>query len=681
MKKILILFILLSGFIPVSGKVRLPHLIGNHMVLQRDTMAGIWGEAAPGRRVTVHPSWSRKHLRTTADSAGHWSVLLPTPGAGGPYSLVIDDGDKTVLDSIMIGEVWVCSGQSNMALTLHGERGEYVEGALQTLLEAGRYPSIRFFKMGYVSTSEPQDDCPGYWAVPNWTAISDFSAVAYHFGRTLTDALGIPVGLISASWGASSIEAWMSPESLNKLEQTDSIRFPVRKGMMKQKIPSALYNGMIHPLMRFTARGFIWYQGEGNRANYKVYDKLTAEMVKAWRDGWNNPYMPFYSVELTPFRYDDPQGIDRPLLVEAQHRAVRMIPHSGIAGTLDLGDSTNIHAPRKIEIGQRLALLALTQDYGVSGIEARGPVFQTAEFGSDGSVTVTFSDAPFGLRFQGLPSGFEICGEDRVFVPAEASIIHGRSAIRITSKKVPHPVAARYGFRNWCRGNLYNTSGIPVAPFRTDGDSPYEKLSCRIYTLGDSNGEKHDGWVDRLKIMLPGATIHNNSRSGRTIGFDNNGDRNLNALKTIDGDMADAGSFFGDPGCDVIIVCLGTNDAKAAFSDRQQEVAENFDRLLGHISDCDLVIRSKPVCIFVTPPPMDDRKAGTKYTGGNGRLASMIPHLKEIARKNGWEVIDIYHPLQSVFGLYSSDGVHMGPDGQQIVAQKIADLLVHSLDF
>lgn len=349
-----------------------------------------------------------------------------------------------------------------------------------------------------------------------------------------------------------------------------------------------------------------------------------------------------------------------------------MIPHSGIAGTLDLGDSTTIHPPLKQEIGQRLALLALTSDYGVKGIEARGPVFQSAEFYRDSSAVVTFADAPFGLRAEGEIVGFELCGEDNVFYPAQARIIHGTSAVRLVSAQVPCPVTVRYCFRNWCRGNLYNTSGIPVAPFRTD---PYGQIACRIYTVGDSNGEKHGGWVDQLKCMLPLAEIYNNSRSGRTIGFDNNGNPDLNALRGIESDMADADSLFDDKGCDVVVVCLGTNDAKAVFVDCQAEVVENFSKLLDRIADSRLVIRSKPLCIFVTPPPMDDGKAGTKYSGGNERLGKLMPGLMETARKRGWEVINVYNPLQAKFSSYSNDGVHMGADGQKAVARRIADII------
>lgn len=985
MKRLFIFLFILATVTSLSAKVKLPALIGDHMVLQRDTTVNLWGATDPGRTLRIRASWTRERFRTTADTAGCWSLRIPTPGAGGPYRISIDDGDQTIIDSVMIGEVWICSGQSNMALTMHGERDEYTEHSLQALFESTRYPAIRLFKMGNVSASEPKDDCPGSWQTPSWERISNFSAIAYHFGRSLTEALEIPIGLISANWGASSIEAWMPRESLQRLEQETDIHFPTRAGMMKQKIPAALYNGMIHPLQSFTARGFIWYQGEGNRANYKVYDRLMAEMVRAWRQGWENPEMPFYYVELAPFRYDDPQGIDRPLLVEAQHRALRSIPRSGIVGTLDLGDSSNIHPPYKREIGQRLALLALTSDYGIQGIEARGPIFQTVQFQQDGSVVVTFGGAPFGLRAKGTLTGFELCGADSVFHPADARIIRGKSAVRLSSEQVPHPIAARYGFRNWCRGNLYNTSGIPVAPFRTDrptsqpavqptparpvwdnpqrgewaefeeveipssidgtrqraffrkatgprrqplivslhtwsGDytqrdplaaeaaarnwnyihpdfrgpnnrpeacgspqvladledavrygvengntdpdevhiigvsgggyatllaymamrypvksfsawapisdlrawyeeslgrrqhyakdilqsmpsengpdttelrrrSPlqipfpkdlrqnarlyiyegvhdgykgsvpithaidiYNRLaramgapdSClvsdrealrlvaarqnpkrdrrqrlygreihlkrhyagisltlfeggheqlpqalsllpvsvpeskavrHIWILGDSNGEKQNGWVDQLKSLLPQADICNNSRSGRTIGFDNNGDPELNALHTLRQDLDVAGRHFRESGCDAIVVCLGTNDTKAVFADRQHEVADNFTRLLETIDHSAWVRRFKPRCIFVTPPPMNNTQAGPKYTGGNERLRQLIPELSAIARKYGWEVIDIYHPFQPFFKEYAPDGVHMEADGQRIVAQKIFDQL------
>ncbi len=1028
MKKLLILFLLAAGFHPLSAKVKLPSLIGDHMVLQRDTVVNLWGETSPGTRVRLRASWSGDWLRTSADSSGRWQVQVSTPGAGGPYRIEIDDGERTTLEDVMIGEVWICSGQSNMALTLHGERGEYTEGSLETLLESGRYPSLRLFQMGNVSASEPQEACPGNWARPDWRRISAFSAIAYHFGRTLSDALQIPVGLISANWGASSIEAWIPEATLQQLEQEEGVRFRARPGMMKQKIPSALYNGMIHPLERYTARGFLWYQGEGNRADYRIYDKLMAEMVRSWRAGWGNLQMPFYYVELAPYRYDDPQGIDRPLLVEAQHRAVDLIPHSGIVGTLDLGDSLTIHPPRKREIGQRLGLLALTNDYRIGGIEARSPTYRAARFDRDGSVELTFDHAPYGLRAEGTLTGFEVCGADSVFHAAEARLTADRTGVRVISPAVSQPIAVRYGFRNWSRGNLYNTSGIPVLLFRTDrtpatsttattaapattgttattaapatstiapatsttsptpapaaagtaptppewddptrgewfgferveipssadgkiqrayfrlatgsrrqplvvslhtwsgnytqsdplaaeakarnwnyihpdfrgpnnnpeacgsalvisdledavrygvehgntdpdevhvigvsgggyatllaymklqypvrsfsawapisdlglwyeeslgrgqryagdlrgvapqGDGvdtaelrrrsplhmslpgelregsrlsiyegihdgyrgsvpitqaidPYNRLvraaggssatvsdrealrlvtsrrgfsrdsvgdlfgrrvhlrrsyggitltlfeggheqlrqalsllpvrplgggsPLRIWAIGDSNGEKGDGWVFQLGRELPGAEIHNNSRSGRTIGFDNNGDRELNALRSLEPVLREAEGYFGARGCDAVVLCLGTNDAKAVFSGDQDCVPGHFRELLERIGGSEVVRRQGSRLIFVTPPPMEEGLAGEKYEGGNTRLGVLVPRLSAIARDCGWEVVDIYHPLQSIFRYYTRDGVHMDAAGQSLVARKVAERLLETRD-
>ena len=204
---------------------------------------------------------------------------------------------------------------------------------------------------------------------------------------------------------------------------------------------------------------------------------------------------------------------------------------------------------------------------------------------------------------------------------------------------------------------------------------PESKAVRHIWILGDSNGEKQNGWVDQLKSLLPQADICNNSRSGRTIGFDNNGDPELNALHTLRQDLDAAGRHFRKSGCDAIVVCLGTNDTKAVFADRQHEVADNFTRLLETINHSAWVRRFRPRCIFVTPPPMNDTQAGPKYTGGNERLGQLIPELSAIARKYGWEVIDIYHPFQTFFKEYAPDGVHMEADGQRIVAQKIFDPL------
>jgi sialate O-acetylesterase len=470
MQRTIFFLILFLATIAVSpAKVRLPAVLGSNMVLQRNSRVNIWGESEPDKNIAVTSSWNKKEYRTTTDNQGKWFLKIDTPEAGGPHSISISDGEENVsLENVMSGEVWICSGQSNMEMTIHGNYGEYTEHSTQTLLEAGKYPDIRLFKMGYVSAAMPQDDCPGTWALPTVENVSNFSAVAYHFARTMADVIHVPIGLISSNWGASSIEAWISKESMDKIGRNENIIFKNKPGLMKQKIPTALYNGMIHPIIKYTAKGFIWYQGEGNRADYKYYDKMMAEMVSSWRNDWENRNMPFYYVALAPHKNADGNDIDRPLLVESQYQAHKLIPYSGVAETSDIGDYYTIHPPKKREIGIRLALLALTNDYGINGIEAKGPAFIKADYGQDGQVTVSFENAPFGFRAERELSGFEIAGEDKKFYQAKAMIVIGKSEVKVFCSEVPKPVAVRYAFRNWCYGNLYNTSGIPAAPFRTD---------------------------------------------------------------------------------------------------------------------------------------------------------------------------------------------------------------------
>lgn len=469
MKRIIVCYLFIVIIVGIAvAKVRLPAFIGSNMVLQRNSLVNIWGHCDPMLEVSVTPSWNNLSYKTFADKTGKWQIKVETPEAGGPYTIRISDGEELILENIMLGDVWICSGQSNMEMTIHGNRGEHTEESISTLLGVAKYPHIRLFNMQVVSAASPQEDCPGSWEMPTVESVSNFSAVAYHFGCTLSDVADIPVGLISTNWGASSIQAWISRESLEKLEKELHVKFESKPEMMKQKIPGALYNGMIHPVTYYSAKGFIWYQGEGNRHEYRYYDKMMAEMVNLWRTRWGNMSMPFYFVELAPHKNANANDIDRPLLVEAQHRAHKMIPYSGIAGTSDIGDYYTIHPPRKREVGIRLALITLANDYGIKGIEVTGPVFCEADYGDDGVVLVSFDHAPYGFRAERDLSGFELAGADRKFYSAKAIIIPGKNQVKISCDSVPVPVAVRYAFRNWCVGNLYNTSGIPAAPFRTD---------------------------------------------------------------------------------------------------------------------------------------------------------------------------------------------------------------------
>ena len=435
MKRILLLLLALCLAQPGTGRVRLPSLIGSGMVLQRDCEARIWGWAAPDARIKLTASWDTQTHNVRADGEGRWDVRLRTPGAGGPYTLTIDDGERVTLDDILIGEVWLCSGQSNMEMPLKGFDSQPVHGGLDAAMRAGGYPGIRLFQVARATASEPQQDCTGKWEISSMRPASGFSAVGYYFGLWLHRALGIPVGLIESDWGATRIEAWMSAGAAQSVDEkilaTDA-------AYDAQNRVAALYNAMIRPLTPYTLRGFIWYQGESNKGYHAKYPYDMAALAANWRAAWGGgEQMPFYYVQLAPFDYDIP-----------------------------------IHPPRKDLVGQRLALLALTGTYGCEGIDSRGPLFERADFG-DGRAVVTFRSNSTLIPTDTPLQGFEIAGKDRIFHPAEAFVIHRdydfSRQVEVRSDAVAEPVAVRYAFRNVVeRVNLTNTIGLPAFPFRTD---------------------------------------------------------------------------------------------------------------------------------------------------------------------------------------------------------------------
>lgn len=478
MKRTLLLLLALCLAQTGEGRVRLPSVIGSGMVLQRDSQAAIWGWAAPGARVEVTASWDALPYAAYADGKGYWHTRIPTPGAGGPYTLTIDDGEPVTLGDILLGEVWLCSGQSNMEMPLRGFDSQPVYGALDAAMLAGGYPGIRLFRVARTTASEPQQDCTGSWETSSMRSASGFSAVGYYFGRWLHRALGVPVGLIESDWGATRIEAWMSPRAAQGVDRTICA---TDAGQEPQNRVGALYNAMIRPIAPYTLRGFVWYQGESNKGSHAKYAHDMAAMVADWRAAWGgSERMPFYYVQLAPFDYDIPmhrfQGKENPILlplmVEAQLRALDLIPNAGMAANTDLGDAAEIHPPRKDLVGQRLALLALTGTYGCEGIDSCGPRFESIAFG-DGHAVATFRSNSTLLPVDTPLKGFEIAGADRVFHPAEAFVIHRdyefSRRVEIRSEAVPHPVAVRYAFSNVVgEVNLTNTVGLPAFPFRTD---------------------------------------------------------------------------------------------------------------------------------------------------------------------------------------------------------------------
>lgn len=456
----------------IEAKVELPSVISDNMVLQQQTEAALWGTARPGSKVTVKVGWSADRKSVTADRhTGCWSIRIATPVAGGPYDISISDGEETVLHNVLVGEVWLCSGQSNMEMPMKGYGSQPAKGATKHIIGAKASRPIRICNIKRVSSTVPLDKSEGSWLENTPDAVAGTSATAYYFAEAVQSVIDIPVGIIVSCWGGSSIETWIPREYLEKdfpefsyghLDGTAEVQ-------KKHQDPCLLYNGQIAPVVPYTFKGIIWYQGETNRGRPQQYIRLQETYVRAMREIFSVPEAPFYFVQIAPYPYgkDSADKWTSGYFYEAQQKSLDVIPHSGMATTCDIGEYGTIHPCRKEEVGQRLAYLALKNDYGVSAIEAEAPTYRSVEF-KEGKALVTFTVGELGLSPMGTDlEGFEIAGADKVFHKATARKRDGNT-VSVWSDEVSDPVAVRYCFRNWCRGGLYNNFGIPAAPFRTD---------------------------------------------------------------------------------------------------------------------------------------------------------------------------------------------------------------------
>lgn len=447
----------------LSAQTKLPTFFADHMVLQQQEEVAIWGWDNSGKNITVEGSWGKK-ATARADNSGKWQLNLATPSAGGPYTLTISGSDKITLQDVMIGEVWIGSGQSNMQMTLAGYGNQPIYGAGDAILHANQ-SNIRMYTAARVPSVDPLDDLQGTWEVSSTETAPGFSAAAYFFGRILEDVLEVPVGLIITSWGGSKVEAWMDEASLRESGVT---QFPTELPEQgPHGTPTLLYNGMIKPLVPFTAKGFLWYQGESNVGNADQYTKMFSDMITLWRKDFKNADMPFYFAEIAP--YANYGGRNSAYLREAQLKTMLNLPHTGMAGTMDIGNCTNIHPGNKKDVGRRLALWALSQTYGLKGFQYSGPIYKSMEKTDDNKIILTFDHAENGFSTFGQPlKGFEIAGEDGNFVPAEAAISRD-SKITVWSDQLAKPQVVRYGFSNCPEVTLYNMQKLPAPSFRTDG--------------------------------------------------------------------------------------------------------------------------------------------------------------------------------------------------------------------
>lgn len=472
MKRLTFSLIALTSLQLMNAKIELPHILGNNMVVQQNSDFNLWGTAKPNSKITVQPSWSKNKTITQSDSEGNWKTTVRTPEASfRPLEIKISDGEPIVLKNLLAGDVWVCAGQSNMEMPMHGNNSQTINGNLGHILNgASLADKMRFFTVERTRSFDKElTDCGGEWQVASPESVSDFSAIGYFFGYTIANAENIPIGLIATDWGDTKVEAWMPLEELKKCVSPELYELKQTNHWCK---PSEMYGSMIAPIRPFKAKGFIWYQGESNLKDTDHYDIMLAQLVKRWRNDWGDTddSMPFYFVQVAPYIYKGSKDTGYPLFVEAQMRASDIIPNSGMATTTDIGEEYSIHPGKKFEIGQRLGALALAQTYGRKGFEPIAPRLDSYEI-KDGKVILKMKHAERGMNPWTLVPliGFEIAGEDKVFHPAKAwTSDKPVDVITVWSDEVKKPVAVRYAFRNFIPANLTNTYGIPAAPFRTD---------------------------------------------------------------------------------------------------------------------------------------------------------------------------------------------------------------------
>lgn len=499
-----------------QADVRLPLMFSDNMVVQRETTATFWGWASPGEKISVAASWGEQ-ATATATADGEWKLKLKTPAAGGPFTITIKGSNTIELKNVLSGEVWLCSGQSNMGMTVSNVSNAQAE------IAAADHPQIRLLSVKLVTANEPQKECQGTsWAPCSPKNVGSFTAAGYFFGRKLHQDLKVPIGLINSSWGGTCIEAWTSwdvqkddpamqalrknwderdktytPEGAKKQFEAEKkawdawnagdkkTKAPPRPRLhpqprKDQNYPANLFNAMINPLVPFAIRGAIWYQGEGNAGRGKEYRVQLERMIVNWRTLWGCEF-PFYFVQLPNFMAPWQNPVEDggwPQIRESFAKTAKEVPNTGMAITIDIGEETDIHPKNKQDVGDRLGRVALHKTYGMKGFAWNGPVAESCKF-AGGKATILFNTggAPLTVKGGGKIVGFALTGEDGKTVAADA-VIEGKDTVIVSSPKVAEPVVVHYAWANNPVGvNLANAEGLPASPFRFGEMPKFEVFS------------------------------------------------------------------------------------------------------------------------------------------------------------------------------------------------------------
>lgn len=453
----LILFVCAYSF--ATAQLRLPALFADHMVLQQNTAVEFWGWDGPNQKIAIVGSWeSRDTFKTVTANTGRWATSIKTPIAGGPYSISIMGSEKVLLKDVMMGEVWICSGQSNMEWSAN-------LGSTDAVSEVPKanYPNIRFFQVPKSSSPTPQEHGEGQWTACTPQSMKSFSAVGYFFGKKLHSDLKVPIGLINVSWGGTAAEVWTPTNAVEVDPALKTSASLLGNSDWWPRDPGIVYNSMIRPLVPYTLAGAIWYQGESNTAAPATYSKLMKVMIENWRMDFKRNF-PFYYVQIAPFAYGKTyEGA----LVREQQSFMISIPNTGMVVISDAVDNIeDIHPKMKKPVGDRLANYALAETYKKPILGYQSPVYKSMTVEKN-KARLSFHFGSIGLISQGGdPKGFLVAGDDQKFYPAIAKV-EGETVV-VYAKEVKVPVAVRFCFDNTTIPNLFNKEGLPVSVFRTD---------------------------------------------------------------------------------------------------------------------------------------------------------------------------------------------------------------------
>jgi len=487
--KVSLAALLWMAAVGAQGEVKLPKVLADHMVLQRGVPIHLWGLAGAGEHVTV--TLEADSVSGVADSVGRWSVTLPARPAGGPYKITVQGTNTVELNDVLVGDLWVASGQSNMEMPVKGFSSVMVIKDSATEIAKAQYPQIRLLHVKQAASGYPLDDLKDAvaWQLCSPETVGTFSAVGYFFGRNIYEQEKVPIGLIDSTWGGTPAEAWASMDGLSRSPAIGAVmreraadmdgeeKILLQKGIDAADAaagktvpnrssnplihwePAALYNAMIAPLTKLPIRGVIWYQGESNASQQRApdYGEVFGTLIEDWRTKWKIGDLPFLYVQIASYT----AGPGWPIVRDQQRRTLRL-KNTGMAVAIDVGEEHQIHPAQKQVVGERLALLAESIAYG-KNVVSSGPLFKEA-IPVDGGLKVTF-DSGVGLKAVGGPlGGFEVAGEDGVFAAADATV--SGDTVVVKSATVTKPVYVRYAWAGWPKvANLYNGADLPASPF------------------------------------------------------------------------------------------------------------------------------------------------------------------------------------------------------------------------